>query len=431
MNKELFKQDPELAKLLQAELNREREGLVMIPSENFASPAVLEAAGTVLTNKYAEGYPGKRYYTGNEYIDKVETLAIERAKKLFSAEHANVQPHSGSNANMACYKAALKPGDKILGLELSHGGHLTHGSPVNFSGQTYSFIAYGVRKDTEMIDMDEIRKIAKEEKPKLILSGATAYSRTIDFDAFAKIAEEINAYAMADISHIVGLVLADLHPNPVPTHDMVMTTTTKTLRGPRSAIILSKISDRYQKIYHQTSKKNLAERIDSAVFPGLQGGPLEHIIAAKAVAFKEAMTPEFKTYQENVVKNARKLAEVLTREGLRIVSGGTDTHLMLIDCTNLNITGKEGANALAEAGIYTNFNMIPYDTRKPFDPSGIRLGTPALTSRGMKEKEIEKIGVLISQILKDIKNANLIKKVKNEVTELTSAFPLYPDLTYT
>jgi glycine hydroxymethyltransferase len=428
MLKNIRKQDPQVAELLDSELKRQREGLVMIPSENFASPAVLEAAGTICTNKYAEGYPGKRYYTGNKYIDQIEQLAIDRAKELFQAEHANVQPHSGSGANMACYAAVLNPGDKIMGMNLAMGGHLTHGSPVNFSGQTYQFVAYGVRKDNHLLDMDEIRELALKEKPKLILSGATAYPRTIDFEKFAEIAKEIDAYAMADISHISGLCIAGAHPNPVASHDIVMTTTTKTLRGPRSAIILSKIEDRLHDKYHPESKKNLAQLIDFKVFPGLQGGPLEHIIAAKAVAFKEAMTEEYKEYQRQIVRNAKALAEVLIAEGIKVISGGTDNHLILIDCTDLGYPGREGANALEAVGIYTNCNMVPYDPRTPFNPSGIRMGTPALTSRGMKETEMKIVGQLMVKILKNIKDTAIAEEVKKQVKELTDKFPLYTEL---
>ncbi len=421
--------DPELADLLNLELGRQQDGLVMIPSENFASPAVLEAAGTVLTNKYAEGYPAKRYYTGNEFIDQVETLAIQRAKQLFSAEHANVQPHSGSGANMACYEALMQPGDKILGLNLAHGGHLTHGSPVNFSGKKYNFIAYGVEKETEALDMDVVRKLAIAEKPKVVLSGHTAYPRKMNFSEFADIANEIDAYAMADISHIVGLCLAGEHENPVPSHDVVMTTTTKTLRGPRSAIILSKIIDRLQEKYWPGEKKNLAQRIDFSVFPTFQGGPLEHIIASKAVAFKEAMLPEFKGYQQQIVKNAKALAQSLMDNGLRLVSGGTDNHLMIIDCSKLPVqNGKVGAQVLEKAGIYTNMNMIPFDTGTPFKPSGIRLGTPALTTRGMKEKEMKQIGEWIAQLLQNPTNDALIAKTKQNVKDLTTHFPLYSEL---
>ena len=435
-------QDPDVYAILQKELKRQQDGLMMIPSENYASEAVLEAAGTVLTNKYAEGYPRKRYYTGNQYIDEIEQLAIDRAKKLFGAEHVNVQPHSGSGANMECYAAVLDPGDTILGMRLDQGGHLTHGSPVNFSGKTYTFIHYGVRRDTERIDMDEVREIAIREKPKLVLSGITAYPRSVDFDAFAKIAAEINAYAMADISHIVGLCLAGVHQNPVPTHDIVMTTTTKTLRGPRSAIILCKKEDRVLKKRDIASgfdlssldekeralRYDLAAKIDKIVFPGMQGGPLEHIIAAKAVAFAEALKPEFLEYQRQIAKNAKILAETLLSENLRLVSGGTDNHLMIIDCTKLGISGKQGANALAECGIYTNFNMIPFDPRTPFDPSGIRLGTPGLTSRGMKEGEMKTIGELIANILKNTGNITVTQKTANKVIELTKQFPIYEEL---
>src|SRR3989344_1849384 len=399
----LSKFDPELEGLIRLEEKRQQEGLVMIASENFASPAVLEASGTVLTNKYAEGYPGKRYYTGNEYIDKIEQLAIDRAKKLFCAEHANVQPHSGSQANLACYFALLEPGDTIMAMNLAHGGHLSHGHPVSLSGKLFKFVHYGVRKDTEMLDMDEIEKLAMEVKPKLIVSGFTSYPRSVPFARFAEIARKVGAYAMADMSHIAGLVATGAHENPVPTHDIVMTTTTKTLRGPRSAVILC--------------KEKYAKQIDKAVFPGMQGGPHEHTIAAKAVCFKEAMTDEYKEYQRQIVKNAKALAETLIGEGLRLVSGGTDTHLMIIDCAPLGISGKQGADALAECGIYTNFNMTPFDTRKPADASGIRLGTPALTARGMKESEMKIIGKLIADLLRNPsddqkeKTRNIINKL--------------------
>ena len=409
----LSKFDPELEELIRLEEKRQQEGLVMIASENFASPAVLEASGTVLTNKYAEGYPGKRYYTGNEYIDKIEQLAIDRAKQLFSAEHANVQPHAGSQANLACYFALLEPGDTIMAMNLAHGGHLSHGHPVSLSGKLFKFVHYGVRRDTEMLDMDEIEKLAVETKPKMILSGFTSYPRSVPFARFAEIARKVGAYAMADMSHIAGLVAADAHENPVPTHDVVMTTTTKTLHGPRSAIILC--------------KEKYAKQIDKAVFPGMQGGPHEHTIAAKAVCFKEAMTDEYKEYQKQIVKNAKALAETLMGEGLRLVSGGTDTHLMIIDCAPLGISGKQGADALAECGIYANFNMTPFDTRKPADPSGIRLGTPALTVRGMnpthksmwgmKENEMQMIGKLIADLLKNPTEEQK-RKVKNAVIEL-------------
>lgn len=407
----LTRQDPELEELIGFEEKRQQEGLVMIASENIASPAVLEAAGTVLTNKYAEGYPGRRYYTGNQYIDKIEQLAIDRAKKLFCAEHANVQPHAGSQANLACYFALLEPGDTILAMNLAHGGHLTHGHPVSLSGKLFKFIHYGVRADTETLDMDEVEKIAMEAKPKLILSGFTAYPRAVPFSRFAEIAKKYDAYAMADMSHIAGLVVGGVHESPVPTHDVVMTTTTKTLRGPRSAIILS--------------KEKYAKQIDKAVFPGMQGGPHEHIIAAKAVCFKEAMTEKYKEYQRQIAKNAKVLAETLMAEGLRLVSGGTDTHLMIIDCTGLGISGKQGADALAECNIYTNFNMIPFDTRKPADPSGIRLGTPALTARGMKEPEMKTVGKLIANLLKNPTDEQK-ERTKSAVAELLNPPKLNP-----
>lgn len=422
--------DPEVYQLIKSELNRQKTGLMMIPSENYTSPAALEAQGSVLTNKYAEGYPGKRYYTGNQFIDQIEQLAIDRAKQLFGAEHANVQPHSGSGANMAAYMAILKPGDKIMALDLSHGGHLTHGSPVNFSGRLFNFVHYHVRKDTEMLDMDEVREIALKEKPKLVVSGLTAYPRTLDFDKFATIAQEIQAYCLADISHIVGLCLAGIHPNPVATHDIVTTTTHKTLRGTRSAIILSKTADRWHDLYRPEEKKNLAQLIDFNVFPGMQGGPLEHIIASKAVSFAEDLKPEFKTYQQQIYNNAQALAAALLENGLRLVSGGTDNHLMLIDCTPLNITGKQGANRLAECEIYTNFNTIPYDPRTPFDPSGIRLGTPALTTRGMKEAEMKIIAGLIAKVLKNLTSDEVRDEVRLKVKELTEQCPIYSELEY-
>lgn len=399
--------DPELEELICLEEKRQEEGLLMIASENLASPAVLEAAGTVLTNKYAEGYPQKRYYTGNFYIDKIEQLAIDRAKELFGAEHANVQPHAGSQANLACYFALLQLGDTIMAMNLSHGGHLTHGHPVSLSGKLFKFVHYGVRQDTEMLDMDEVEKLAGEIKPKLILSGFTAYPRAVPFSRFAEIAKKVGAYAMADMSHIAGLVVGGVHESPVPNHDVVMTTTTKTLRGPRSAVILC--------------KEQFAKQIDKSVFPGMQGGPLEHIIAAKAVCFKEAMADDYRNYQKQVAKNAKALADTLMADGLRLVSGGTDTHLMIIDCTSLGISGKQGADILAECNIYTNFNMIPYDTRKPMDPSGIRLGTPALTARGMKEPEMKTVGKLIADLLKNPSEEQK-NKTKQSVAELVKLF---------
>lgn len=413
-NSILQQQDQEIYSLIQKEIKRQQDGLIMIPSENYASPAVFEAMGTALSNKYSEGYPGKRYYTGNEYIDQIENLAIDRAKKLFNAEHANVQPNAGSGANLAVYMAFLNPGDKILGLKLSEGGHLTHGHPVNFSGKTYNFIQYGVDRETERINMDEVRRKALKEKPKMIVVGATAYPREFNFKAFREIADEIGAFLFADISHFVGLCIAGIHQDAIPYSDVVMTTTHKTLRGPRSAIILC--------------KEKYVKKIDSAIFPGTQGGPMNHIIAAKAVCFKEAMLEEFKNYQRQIVKNAKILAQTLMENGLRIVSNGTDNHLMLIDCRKLNILGKQGANALAEANIYTNFNTIPYDPNSAFNPSGIRLGTPALTTRGFKEEEMKTVGKLIADILKNIDNENLKQKTKQVINALTEEYPIYQDL---
>jgi glycine hydroxymethyltransferase len=420
----LSKFDPEIADAIENEINRQRSGLEMIASENIVSRAVLEAMGTPLTNKYSEGYPGKRYYGGNQFIDVSENLAIERAKKIFGAEHANAQPHSGSQANAAAYLALLNPGDKILAMNLAHGGHLSHGSPVNFSGKFYNVVFYGVDKNTGRIDMDEVRKIALAEKPKLILTGASAYPREIDFAAFRKIADEVGAYLMADIAHIAGLVAAKIHPDPVPVCDVVTTTTHKTLRGPRGALILSKIADRLR----PEDKKNLAQKIDSAVFPGMQGGPLEHIIAAKAVAFLEALQPDFIEYQKQIVKNAKVLAETLLAGGLKLVSGGTDNHLILIDLTNTGLAGKQVEDALGAVEIYVNKNMIPYDLRKPTDPSGIRLGTPALTTRGMKEGEMKLVGEMIVKIIKNISDENVKKEVRESVRELVTKFPIYPDL---
>ncbi|MBI4653224.1 serine hydroxymethyltransferase [Candidatus Kuenenbacteria bacterium] len=403
--------DPEVAEAIEGELQRQKNGLVMIPSENHASEAVLMAMGTPLSNKYAEGYPGKRYYTGCEFIDKVENLAIKRAKKLFNAEHANVQPNAGSGANMAIYLAMLKFGDKIMGLKLDQGGHLTHGHPVNFSGQLYNFVQYGVNKETELIDMNEVREIALREKPKMIVIGATAYPRIFDFKAFREICDEVGILLLADISHFVGLCISGDHPEPFPYADFVMTTTHKTLRGPRSAIILS--------------KEQHAKAIDKAIFPGTQGGPMEHIIAAKAVCFKEALNPEFKKYAHQIALNAKALAKVLLDEGLRLVSGGTDNHLILIDCRPLKITGRQGSEALAELEIYTNRNTIPFDTGTAFEPSGIRLGTPALTTRGMKEEEMKLIGEMIVSVIKNVEDKNIKKNVKNKVKELTEKYPLY------
>jgi glycine hydroxymethyltransferase len=408
----LKKQDSIVYGLVEKEINRQKNGLCMIPSENHASVAVLEAMGTPLSNKYAEGYPGKRYYKGNEFIDQIENLAIERAKKLFKADHANVQPNAGSTANQAVYFAMLEVGDKAMGLDLTHGGHLTHGSHVNFSGKLYNMVHYGVEKDTEIIDYDKLAELAHKEKPKLIISGATAYPREIDFDKFTKIAHEIGAVHLADVSHIVGLILGGVHKS-CSSADVITTTTHKTLRGPRSAIILC--------------KEQYAKQIDKAVFPGLQGGPMEHVIAAKAVCFEEAMQPDFKPYQEQIKKNASVLAKVLSDNKIRIISGGTDNHLILMDVTSVGITGKIGATALEEAGIYANRNTIPFEERSPFDPSGVRIGTPSLTTRGMKEREMEVIGEWISTILKDSENNNLKTDIKGKIKKLCDEFPIYQE----
>ncbi|BAT71335.1 glycine hydroxymethyltransferase [Thermosulfidibacter takaii ABI70S6] len=406
--------DPEIAKAILSELKRQEYKLEMIASENFASPAVMQTQGCVMTNKYAEGYPGKRYYGGCEFVDIAETLAIERAKKLFDAEHVNVQPHSGTQANMAVYMAVLKPGDTILAMDLAHGGHLSHGARVNFSGKLYNVVFYGVRRDTETIDFEQVRALAKEHKPKLIVVGASAYPRIIEFDKFRKIADEVGAYVMADIAHIAGLVAAGIHPSPIPYCEFVTTTTHKTLRGPRGGMIMC--------------KQEFAKDVDKTVFPGIQGGPLMHVIAAKAVAFKEALSEEFKRYQEQVVKNAKALANRLASHGLRIVSGGTDNHLMLVDLRPIGITGNVAEKALEEAGITVNKNMIPFDTEKPTVTSGIRIGTPALTTRGMKEAEMEEIGDLIAYVLKNIDKEEVRKEVYQKVRNLCERFPLYPDI---
>jgi len=405
----ISKIDPEVALAIEDEVNRQRNKIELIASENFVSEAVLEALGTPLTNKYAEGYPGKRYYGGCEYVDVVEQLAIDRAKELFGADHANVQPHSGAQANMAVFFAVLNPGDKVLGMNLSHGGHLSHGMAKNISGKYYDVVSYGVRKEDGRIDYDEVRKIAKETSPKLIIAGASAYSRIIDFEAFSEIAKEVGAYLMVDMAHIAGLVAAGLHPNPVPYADFVTTTTHKTLRGPRGGMILCKAEH--------------AKLIDSAVFPGIQGGPLMHVIAAKAVSFKEALTDEFKEYQKQVVNNAKALAEALINKGFDLVSGGTDNHLMLVDLTNTGVTGKDAQIMLDEVFITVNKNGIPFDTKSPFVTSGIRIGTPAVTSRGMKEREMETIAELIKLTLTDFENSK--EKVVEEVKALCQAYPLY------
>ena len=408
--------DPEIYDALMKEANRQEEHIELIASENFVSPAVLEAVGSVLTNKYAEGYPAKRYYGGCEFVDIAEQLAIDRAKQLFGAEYVNVQPHSGSQANFGAYFAVLQSGDTILGMNLSHGGHLTHGSPVNFSGKFFNVIPYGVTKDTETIDYDEVEKLAVENKPKLIIAGASAYPRAIDFAKFRKIADIVGAVLMVDMAHIAGLVAAGVHENPVPYADIVTTTTHKTLRGPRGGMILAKAQ--YEKA------------INSQVFPGMQGGPLMHVIAGKAVAFKEALSDEFKAYQTQIVKNAKQLAETIKSRGFRIVSGGTDNHLVLIDVQSKGLTGKDCQVALDKANITTNKNTIPFETLSPFVTSGIRIGAPAVTTRGMKEKEMELIGNYIADVFENINDDNKIAEVKGKVKELCAAYPLYKGRLY-
>jgi glycine hydroxymethyltransferase len=420
----LTKFDPEIAGIMRAELERQRSGLEMIASENFVSLAVLEAMGSVLTNKYSEGYPGKRYYGGNEVIDQSESLAIARAKQIFGAEHANVQPHAGAPANLATYMALLNIGDTILAMNLAHGGHLTHGSPANFSGKNYQIIPYGVREDNHRIDMEAVRALALEHKPKIIVCGASAYPRLIDFAAFRQIADEVGAYLMADMAHIAGLVAAKLHPDPVPVCDVVTTTTHKTLRGPRGAMILCKTEDRLK----PDDKKNLARKIDSAVFPGIQGGPLEHIIAAKAVAFKEALDPSFATYQQQILDNASALADSLTAEGLSLVSGGTDNHLLMVDVSSVGQGGLAIQQVMEEVNISVNMNMIPFDKRRPTDPSGIRLGTPALTTRGFTPADMKRIGKVMADLIKEPTNESYKSAAKTAVSELTQAHPLYPEL---
>ena len=410
---ELKKHDPEVYDAIVKEISREQDNIVLIASENYASRAVMEAQGSVFTNKYAEGYPDRRYYGGCEYADIVEKLAIKRAKELFGAEHVNVQPHSGTQANMAVFLAMLKPGAKILGMSLSHGGHLSHGASVNFSGIVYKSVQYGVNKEG-LIDYDKVRSLAKKRKPKIIVAGASAYSRTIDFRALSEIAKEVDAYLLADIAHIAGLVATGNHPSPVPYADFVTTTTHKTLKGPRGGMIMC--------------KAEFAKAIDKVVFPGMQGGPLMHVIAAKAVAFKEALTPEFKQYQLQIIRNARELSEALIKKGLKIISGGTDTHLMLIDLTGRNITGKEAETALDQAGITVNKNSIPYDALPAAVTSGMRIGTPIVTSRRMKEPEMVLIADLIVRVLDAPKNSENIRHVRDKVRSLCSRFPVYEDI---
>lgn len=427
----LEKKDHELFQAVQKELGRQRGNLELIASENIVSETVLEAVGTVLTNKYAEGYSGKRYYGGCEYVDIAEDLAIERAKKLFNCDYANVQPHSGSQANMGVYFTVCKPGDTVLGMNLSHGGHLTHGSPVNFSGQLYNIVSYGVDKESETIDYDELMKIAKEAKPKMIVAGASAYPRTLDFNKFRAIADEVGAYLMTDMAHIAGLVAAGVHPSPIPASDFTTTTTHKTLRGPRGGMILMG-KDRKNDMGVIAPKsgrvKNFSELVNGAIFPGCQGGPLMHVIAGKAAAFLEALQPEFKVYQTQVVKNAAVLAQTLNDGGVRIVSGGTDNHLMLADLTGLNVTGKDAEAWLDKAGITVNKNGIPFDTKSPFITSGVRIGTPAVTTRGMKEEQMKQIGVFLIDALKSGGDENKLKAIGENVTALCSNYPLYQNL---
>jgi len=407
--------DPEVAKVLRQEALRQQRNLELIASENFVSEAVLEAVGSVLTNKYAEGYPGKRYYGGCEVVDVVEELAIARARELFGAEHVNVQPHSGAQANMAVYFTLLKPGDTVLGPNLAHGGHLTAGSPMNYSGKFYTIVPYGVRKDTERIDLDQVRDLARRHRPKLIIAGGSAFPRAVDFRPFGEIAQEVGAALMADIAHPAGLVAAGLHPSPIGIADFVTSTTHKTLRGPRGGLVMCRAAH--------------AQALDKTVMPGVQGGPLMHVIAGKAVAFGEALTPAWRAYQQQIVKNARALAEALQARGLRLVSGGTDTHLMLIDLSARSITGKDAQEALDRAWITVNKNTIPFETKSPMVTSGIRIGTPAVTTRGMKEAEMTEIARLIDRVLSKLGDSATEASVRGDVQELTARFPLYPERT--
>lgn len=403
--------DVKIQELIKKEIIRQRDGLVLIASENYASPEVLAALATPLNNKYSEGYPGKRYYGGNEFIDEIEKIAIKRAKKLFSAEHANVQPHSGSQANAAVYLALLEPGDKVLGFDLASGGHLTHGSPVNFSGVFYNFDFYGVDKKTEMIDYEEVERIALKFQPKLIIASTTAYSKILDFQKFSEIAKKVGAYLLADIAHIAGLVVAGQHPHPFPWCDVVTTTTHKTLRGPRGGLILC--------------KKALAAKIDKAVFPGIQGGPFEHVIVAKAVCFWEAAKPAFKKYQRQIVLNAAAMAEEFKKQGIRIVSGGTDNHMMVLDISAFGLDSRQLQNEAEKLGIYFNCNSIPNDKKSAYNPSGIRIGTPAITTRGFKEKDAQSAAKLVARLIKNIGSEKAKKEIKSEVVKLVKKFPIY------
>lgn len=411
-SKSVTTMDPQIAELLDLERKRQEEGLELIASENYTSSAVMQVQGSVLTNKYAEGYPGKRYYGGCGIVDSAEQLAIDRVKELYGAKFANVQPHSGSGANMACYFALLEPGDTIMGMDLSQGGHLTHGSPVNFSGKLYNVVSYGLNTETELIDYDEVERVAIETNPKMIVAGASAYPRTLDFAKFRAIADKVGAYLLVDMAHISGLVASGHHPNPIEHAHYVTSTTHKTLRGPRGGIIL-------------TNDEELAKKMNFNIFPGIQGGPLEHVIAAKAVAFYEALQPEYKTYQEQVIKNAQKLAEVLISEGIKIVSGGTDNHLLLVNTDSVGLTGKESEKYLEDAHITCNKNMIPGDTRSPFVTSGVRLGTPAMTTRGLREEHMELVGKWISKVLKSKGDPEVTKEVSKEVNALCADFPVY------
>ena len=424
----LSDQDPELFKTLEREINREESTLELIASENFTSKAVMEMAGSVMTNKYAEGYPGKRYYGGCEFVDEAENLARNRLGELFGAEYTNVQPHSGSQANMAALMTFIKPGDTVMGLDLSHGGHLTHGSPVNFSGQLYNFVSYHVSKETGRVNFEEVARLAKEHQPKLIICGGSAYPRFIEFEQFKEIADSINAFLMADIAHPSGLVAAGLHPTPIPYCDVVTSTTHKTLRGPRGGIIMmgKDFENPWGKIAPKSGRvKRVSELIDSTVMPGIQGGPLMHIIAAKAVAFKEALQPEFKIYTKNIIHNAQAMADEFLKLDYQLVSGGTDTHVLLIDLSNKNITGKAAEHSLGKAGITVNKNMVPFDERSPFVTSGIRVGTPAITTRGMENSEIRQIVHWIDEAISDPENEVGLALIKSNVNELCSNFPIY------
>lgn len=422
----LQKGDPKIYNLIKKEIQRQRDGLVLIPSENYASQQVLAAMGTPLSNKYSEGYPRKRYYGGNEFIDEIEQTAIDRAKKLFRAEHANVQPHSGSQANAAVYLALLNYRDRILGIDLSAGGHLTHGSSVNFSGKLYHFAYYGVDPKTEKVDLKEVEKIALRFKPKLIIVSTTAYSRTLNFKAFREIADKVKAYLMADIAHIAGLVATGCHPHPFPWCDVVTTTTHKTLRGPRGGLIMSKVEDRLD----PKGKLNLAQKIDKAVFPGMQGGPLDHVVAAKAVCFLEAMKPDFKRYQRQIVLNAKAMADEFVKQGVKVVSGGTDNHLMVIDISPFGDSSKKIQDELDKVGIYVNRNAIPFDKRPPYNPSGIRLGSPAVTSRGFKEKECREVVRLIVKLVKNIGDQRIKNEIKREVKRIVKKHPIYDEFKF-